>query len=82
MKTTKIRVLEQDLKTDEIRIGASMETEDTARGMSDIENQILIAYSNKLDWCGGYHKGTRTYYKRIAMVNADTLKVIKVIFEQ
>lgn len=79
METIKIRVLEHDLQ-DNIRIGASVEMLDTQEVIDEAVMFIETSYNEKLDWCGGYPDGAKKYYKRIAIVNADTLEVKRLLF--
>lgn len=72
-----IRVLQHD-KSDQIRIGAE-------RGI--FENQLDIAvqdtiaqYEKETEWCGGFQVACERYYKRIAIVNGETLEVIRMIY--
>lgn len=78
-ETIKIRVLEHDLQ-DNIRIGMSVEKLNTKDVIDKVAQFVEKRYSDKLDWCGGYPIGAEKYFKRIAIVNADTLEVIRLLF--
>ena len=79
METIKIRVLEHDLQ-DSIRIGQAIEKLNTTEVMDNVALSVLEMYNEKLNWCGGFDEGAEMYYKRIAIVNADTLEVIRLLF--
>lgn len=72
-----IRVLQHD-KNDQIRIGAE-------RGI--FENQLdravqdtIAQYEKETEWCGSFHAACKEYYKRIAIVNGETLEIIRMIY--
>lgn len=81
MKTINIRILEHDLQ-DNIRIGATVKKLHTAETMANVESFVKNSYNDKLSWCGGYDMAMKKYYKRVAIVEADSLKVARIIFEQ
>ena len=72
-----IRVLQHD-KSDQIRIGAE-------RGIFEdqleraVQNTIA-QYEKETEWCGGFQVACERYYKRIAIVEADSLAVLRVIY--
>ena len=72
-----LRVLQQDTE-DQIRIGAGFPA---LEGNIDkvVENTIK-QYGKELEWCGGFQEGCKRYYKRIALVNADTLQSVREIY--
>lgn len=72
-----IRVLQHDTE-DQIRIGAAYPVTDLDRA----ENGIVQAYEKDTAWCGGFKSACEKYYKRIAIVRADTLEVIRLISKQ
>lgn len=78
-ETIKIRVLEHDLQ-DNIRIGQAIEKLNTKEVMDNVALSVLEMYNERLNWCGGFDEGAEKYYKRIAIVNADTLEVMRLLF--
>lgn len=72
-----IRVLQHDTH-DQIRIGNALSVND----IDEAEKGIVKAYEKKTDWCGGFKAACETYYKRIAIVNADTLEVIRLFMKE
>ena len=44
-----------------------------------VENTIK-QYGKEMEWCGGFQDGCKRYYKRIALVNADTLQSVIEIY--
>lgn len=74
-----VRILQHDTE-DEIKIGVSVPiTEDK---LDKYAEGTIKSYDKRLEWCGGFIQGCKKYYKRIALVDADTLEVIKVIYEK
>lgn len=74
-----VRVLQQDTQ-DQIRIGVSIPILS-----SEIEKcaaNTVLSYDKKLEWCGGFQAGCKKYYKRIALVDANTLQSIKEIYPE
>lgn len=72
-----IRVLQHDTE-DQIRIGGSYPVDDLFKA----EQEIIQAYAKDTAWCGGFKVACEKYYKRIAIVRADTLKVIRSIYDR
>lgn len=72
-----IRVLQHDTE-DQIRIGMAYPVFD----LDKAEQEIIKGYENKTAWCGGFKVACEKYYKRIAIVRADTLEVIRLISKQ
>lgn len=72
-----IRVLQQDTE-DQIRIGASFPV--PGDELDKVVENTVKQYSKDLEWCGGFQEGCKRYYKRIALVDADTLQVITEIY--
>lgn len=70
-----IRVLQHDTE-DQIRIGMAYPVID----LDKAEKDIINSYEKKTAWCGGFKTAYEKYYKRIAIVNADTLEVIRPIY--
>lgn len=72
-----IRVLQHD-KSDQIRIGAErgIFQDQLDRAVQDTIDQ----YEKETEWCGGFQVACERYYKRIAIVEADSLAVLRVIY--
>ena len=72
-----IRVLQHDKESDQIRIGAErgIFEDQLDRAVQDTIEQ----YEQKTEWCGGFKAACESYYKRIAIVEADSLAVLRVI---
>lgn len=72
-----IRVLQHD-KSDQIRIGAErgIFEDQLDRAVQDTIEQ----YEQRSEWCGGFKAACESYYKRIAIVNGETLEVIRMIY--
>lgn len=71
-----IRVLQHDTE-DQIRIGMAYPVFD----LDKAEQGVIMAYEKKTAWCGGFKAACEKYYKRIAIVRADTLEVMRLIYE-
>ena len=76
-KIINVRVLQHDTE-DQIRIGASFPVPDNA--LDKVAENTIKQYSKDLEWCGGFKAGCEKYYKRIALVDADTLQSIREIY--
>lgn len=74
---TNIRVLQHDTE-DQIRIGMAYPVFD----LDKAEQVIIRGYEDRTAWCGGFKVACERYYKRIAIVSADTLEVIRSIYER
>ena len=74
-----IRVLEHDLQ-DSIRIGMSFPKFDDSLVLDKVVENVTEQYAERLSWCGGFDAGCEKYYKRIAIVDADTLEVMRMIY--
>lgn len=70
-----VRVLEHDTE-DQIRIGMSFPIDDIKKA---VEN-IISSYDKKFEWCGGFAKGCNKYYKRLAIVDSESLSIIQLIY--
>ena len=70
------RILEHDT-ADQIRIGAEFYSND----LEAAAKSVVKGYGERMAWCGGFKKA-REYYQRIAIVDADTLSVVKEIFKK
>lgn len=72
-----IRVLQHD-KSDQIRIGAEsgIFEDQLDRAVQD----TIDHYDKETEWCGGFQVACERYYKRIAIVNGETLEVIRMIY--
>ena len=74
---TYLRVLQHD-RSDEIRIGVAF----CAIGELDkAEQECVKTYEEKCAWCGGFSAACEKYYKRIALVDAETLETVRTIYE-
>lgn len=74
---TYLRVLQHD-RSDEIRIGVAF----CAIGeLDNAEQECIKTYEEKCAWCGGFSAACEKYYKRIALVDAETLETIRTIYE-
>ena len=71
-----IRVLQHD-KSDQIRIGAErgIFQDQLDRAVQD----VIAQYEQNTEWCGGFKAACESYYKRIAIVNGETLEIIRMI---
>ena len=72
-----VRVLQQDTQ-DEIKIGAGFPVWEDQ--LDQVKENTKKQYDQRLEWCGGFLEGCKRYYKRIALVDADTLQVITEIY--
>lgn len=72
-----IRILQHDTN-DQIRIGESYPVDD----LDKTEKAVIAEYDKKMKWCGGFKPGCEKYFKRIAIVSADTLEVIRLIYNK
>lgn len=72
-----IRVLQHDTE-DQIRIGMATLIID----MDKAAQNVIQQYEADCAWCGGFNAACEKYYKRIAIVNADTLEVIHSIYRK
>ena len=63
-----IRVLQHDTE-DLIRIGMAIPT----LSIEETVQRVIKQYEVDCAWCGGFKAACENYYKRIAIVNADTL---------
>ena len=70
----KIRILQHDTE-DRIRIGSEMQIRESA--LAELVERVIAKYDKETEWCGGFAAAYRKYYKRIAIVNADTLETIQ-----
>lgn len=72
----KIRVLQHDI-SDQIRIGMACMVSD----LDKAEREIVEDYEKETAWCSGF-KVAKKYYKRIAIVDAKTLGIIREIYNR
>lgn len=70
-----IRILQHDTE-DQIRIGNSYPIND----LDKAEENIVALYEKDTAWCGGFEAFCKQYYKHIAIIDADTLEVIRSIY--
>lgn len=74
-----VRVLEHDT-CDQIRIGMAYPIH--ANQVEKAAESVKALYGEKLEWCGGFERGCKEYYLRIALVNADTLDSIAEVWNK
>jgi hypothetical protein len=72
-----IRVLQHDTE-DNIRIGVAYPVTDLDRA----EKGIVQAYEKDTTWCGGFAAACEKYYKRIAIVDANTLQELHSLYKR
>lgn len=72
-----IRVLQHDTN-DQIRIGMAYPIID----LDKAEKDIVDNYEKKTAWCGGFKVACERYYKRIAIVNAVNLGIMRLIYNE
>lgn len=72
-----IRVLQHE-NEDIIRIGMAVPIFDLGKTVQNVIKQ----YEADCAWCGGFSAACEKYYKRIAIVDADTLEVIHSIYRR
>ena len=73
-----VRVMQQELN-DEIRIGRTF----VCYKIEEVEKSVIKGFDEKVAWCGGFtQENKEKYYKRIAIVDAESLSVIKIVYEQ
>lgn len=70
---TKFRVYQRDL-ADQIRIGMTSYAHDIEKKAEDIKGLYAERFGSD------FIEGAKEYYEAIALVDADTLKPIKVLF--
>lgn len=72
-----IRVLQHDKESDQIRIGAERGIFEDQ--MDRLVQDTIAQYEQNTEWCGGFKSACEKFYKRIAIVDADTLAVLREI---
>ena len=72
-----IRVLQHETN-DSIRIGIAHRVID----LQEAEKEIISGYDIRMADFGGFTGACQKFFKRIAIVDADTLKVIKSLYDQ
>lgn len=72
-----IRVLQHEKGSDQIRIGAETWLYDNQ--LDKAVQDTIDQYEKQTEWCGGFQEACKKFYKRIAIVDADTLAVLRVI---
>ena len=75
MKTNFYRVLEQN-QSNQIRIGAPFYGTD----LDAIVSNVVKSYEKENSWCGGFLAACKKYYQRIAIVDAESLQIARVIY--
>ncbi|MDH6308030.1 putative IMPACT (imprinted ancient) family translation regulator [Dysgonomonas sp. PFB1-18] len=76
----RVRVLQHDTE-DQIRIGMTTPVMDKDAIPSFVE-KVKEQYQKETEWCGGFDAACEKYYKRIAIVDADTLQEIHSIYRK
>ena len=71
-----VRVLEHDT-ADQIRVGYQFPTHDLEKTANDVFEQE----NAKLRWCGGAWLCAPRFYRRIALVDANTLTTVMDIYD-
>lgn len=74
-----IRVLQHETE-DIIRIGMAVPV--PIYDLDKTVENVIKQYEADCAWCGGFAAACEKYYKRIAIVNADTLEVIHSIYNR
>lgn len=77
METIFYRVLEQS-QSNQIRIGAPFYGTD----MDAIVDNVIKSYETSHSQCDGFLAACEKYYQRIAIVDADTLQIVRVIYDK
>jgi hypothetical protein len=77
METKFYRVLEQS-QSNQIRIGAPFYGTD----MNVIVDNVVKSYEKENSWCGGFLAACEKYYQRIAIVDSETLQIVRVIYSK
>lgn len=76
-----IRVMQHDLHGDNIRIGMAYPIwDDSEESLDKAEKSAIESYEKNCAWNGGFEKSCKDYYKRIALVDAGTLEVLRLIY--
>lgn len=74
-----IRVLQHDTE-DQIRIGMAFPVYEN--DLDNREKAVIQTYEKGTAWCGGFKAACKRYYKRVAIVNAETLEVLRIIYNK
>lgn len=72
-----IRTLQHDTE-DQIRISAAYPVDDLEKA----EQSIIAGYEKETAWCGGFKVACDRYYKRIAIVDAESLQELRFIYKR
>ena len=74
----KVRILQIEKGTDQIRIGISTEV----KNINLLGKKTMEAYRNNLKWCQlPTEEALKKFYSKISIVDAESLKTIKVLYE-
>lgn len=69
-----IRILQHDTE-DQIRIGVAYPVTD----LDKAEKDVIAGYEKDMAWCGGFRVACGKYYRRVALVDGQTLEVLRLI---
>jgi hypothetical protein len=78
-KVINVRVLQHDTE-DQIRIGVSIPVWDNM--LDKVVESVVKDYEKETAWCGGFTKACDRFYKKIALVDSNSLQIVKVIYER
>ena len=78
-KYINIRVLQHD-EQDQIRIGESFPVK--SDNIAAVVQKTIKQYDDRMQWCGGVQSGFERFYKRIAIVDAETLHSVTEIYNK
>ncbi len=79
MELIRLRVLEQD-DCDQIRIGQTFNA--YKDDIDTVVENTRKMYDDRFAWCGGFDAGCEKYEERIALVDADTLRTVRTLYEK
>lgn len=69
------RVLQHDI-ADQIKIGAAF----PSNNIEQIAIETAEQYAKSFEWCGGFAAGCNKYLKRLAIVDAESLAVVRIVY--
>lgn len=76
-----IRVLQHELHGDNIRIGAAFPILDgTDESLDKAAKNAVETYEKRRTGKNSFEESCKKYYERVALVDADTLKVLRLIY--
>ncbi|WP_459952427.1 hypothetical protein [Dysgonomonas termitidis] len=65
-------------RADQIRIGR----ECPITSLECTVKNVVAQYEEKNAWCGGFLNACKEYYMRVAIVDADTLEILHMIYDE